>query len=84
MAGHLPAFRMASGGRDAVSAPRPDEAIRTPDGYAIRTCAPSFEVWRGRRRLYRAAGWRDACAFITVDREERRLFGTSTPLLEAG
>ena len=60
------------------------EAARTPDGYSVRRMAgPGFEVRRGRTLLYRAAGWRDAVAFIQADREERRLFRTSTPLLEA-
>ena len=58
----------------------PADAVRTRDGYAIFTCRPRFEVWRG-RLLYRAAGWRDAIAFIRVDREERRLLGTSSALL---
>ena len=58
------------------------EATRTPDGYRVERLMPGFAVYRGRTLLFRCAGWTEVVAFIRADREERRLFRTSTPLLE--
>ena len=58
------------------------EATRTPDGYSVKRLMPGFEVRRGRTLLFRCGGWSEVVAFIQADREERRLFRTSTPLVD--